>query len=193
MSQSRSEKLIEKIYQLAKSKDIDSLKALINDGVCINVRFKNETAIYKLAKENEVEIINILEKEFAISLNSAVVGAANGGHEVLVENLIGRGASLDSAAQGAAIGGHETLVENLIERGASLDCAVYRAAVGGHEGLVENLLVRGASSESVVAGYRDHLLQLALTDQLLPFLSLFKSKQLVHDLVDYTPCRDHCH
>ena len=103
-----------------------------------------------------LSIGNIASAEFLItngaSIDSAVYGAAQGGHQAYADALIGRGASINDAVYGAARGGQQAYADALIGLGASINYAVRGAARGGYQAYADALIGRGASINSAVDG-----------------------------------------
>jgi hypothetical protein len=89
----------------------------------------------------------------------AMVAAAEGGHERIVELLLAKGADVNAqgglfgnALQAASYGGHERIVELLLAKGADVNAqgglfgnALQAASRGGHERIVELLRANGAA------------------------------------------------
>lgn len=142
---------IDLICKLAKEQNKEGLADLISSGVCIDIHNEIETPAQRIASEKKVDVKALaLLISMGAPLNTAVWGAARGGHLSLVGALLRRGASINSAAAGAALGGHLDLVRNCIRFGASINSAVVGAALGGHIVLVENLIRCGASLNEAV-------------------------------------------
>jgi ankyrin repeat protein len=90
--------------------------------------------------------------------DSAVEGAAVGGHIDLVMLLLESGANPNKAILGAARGGHFVLLNELIikeqvkDNKTVLDDAVLGAARGGHTKIVQHLIGLGANPNKAVVG-----------------------------------------
>ncbi|KAI9679647.1 MAG: hypothetical protein M1829_001609 [Trizodia sp. TS-e1964] len=93
---------------------------------------------------------------------TALIWAARGGHEAIVQLLLDKGANTEAndiyggtALICAARGGHEAIVQLLLDKGANTEAkddrkatALIRAARGGHEAIVQLLLDKGANTEA---------------------------------------------
>ena len=82
---------------------------------------------------------------------TALMWAANRGHETIVRLLLKKGAAInainkygETALIEAAKNGYETIVRLLLEKGADINEALMAAALNGHETIVRLLLERGA-------------------------------------------------
>jgi len=88
--------------------------------------------------------------------------AAVGGHEVIVQMLLDKGADIEAKDDigwtpllHAADRGHEAIVQMLLDKGANIEAKkntgwtpLFWAAVGGHEAVVQMLLDKGANIEA---------------------------------------------
>ncbi|KAJ5970692.1 uncharacterized protein N7479_000610 [Penicillium vulpinum] len=110
---------------------------------------------------------------------NALQAASSGGHEMIVQILLSRGADVNAqggyfgnALEAASYGGHEKIVQTLLDHGADVNAQggeygnpLEAASSGGHEMIVQILLSRGAdvnaqggeySNALQAASYRGH-------------------------------------
>lgn len=73
-------------------------------------------------------------------IDKAVLGAAQGGHIALMEELIKLGGSMDQAVYGLTHARRYEEVDKLLERGASSSLAIQGAAESGHDKIVQFLI-----------------------------------------------------
>lgn len=149
------------------------------------------TVVSFAARGNQPEIVDFLLNDWKAEIDTAVYGAARGGHSALVMNLLSRGASKVQAIISAAHGGHHSLVEHLLETATDLEkhkndligWAVHHTKLDGHL-KTENLTLRWLSSFKNPA-LRTQLAERADQTQLLPqahgLRSLLQEKKLSFD------------
>lgn len=90
-----------------------------------------------------------------LSINYAMMDAAQDGHEDLVNFFISKGAKIwNWGLQGAAVGGHKELVDFFISKGGKFDFALLGAAEGGHKDLINFLISKRPKLFSWNSGLR---------------------------------------
>ncbi|MBA8667792.1 hypothetical protein H1Q59_07805 [Holosporaceae bacterium 'Namur'] len=156
------------IIEAAKVRDYEALKrtwaGLSDKKAALN-------AVKILAGHREPEAIKLLISISSYDISSFVVeGFAMSGDIDLTLEWINKGTNVHNAVKGAAEGGHEELVNLLLEEyRASIHNAAQGAAEGGHEELMNSLLARGANINFAVEGAvlrRDKKLLGRLLDQI---------------------------
>jgi hypothetical protein len=134
------------LMKVARSGDIDKLRALLTRGANANAAFSGD--------------------------GTPLIEAARGGHLEAMRALIDAGANPNLGVQGdgnpliaAAQHGHVAAVELLLDRGASVDAgipgdgnALIMAAGHGHVDVVKLLLARGAAIDAVMPGDENALI-----------------------------------
>jgi ankyrin repeat protein len=143
------------IYDFAIKGDTEGLQALLDTGVCIDVRAPNgiNAAVSLLAQEGNSSAVTFLLANGA-SVHLAAFGFALGGYHDLVDDLVSnKGAALTSVVFGSALGGHFSRVDELIKnKGADVGRAVQGYALAGHFDHVDEL-VNNKGADSAIQGY----------------------------------------
>lgn len=110
--------------------------------------------VYEAAKRNKIPLLErILSKwPYERKYNKACAGAAAGGHETLMNQMILLGGDINSAVSSAAESNHATLVNKLLQRGADILNATMGAACGNNIELMNNLIERGGTLRAAAVG-----------------------------------------
>ncbi|MFW2532812.1 MULTISPECIES: hypothetical protein [unclassified Legionella] len=145
--------LVQLVYELAKKNDVTELAQLEKEGFSLGAFYCEYNAVILLAKEKNIEAVELLLTRFNLSINYAVQGYAMGGHVRLVNQLIAQGASKNYAAKGFAIGGYVHEVNQLIAQGANKDYAAEGFGIGGHVHEAKQLIAQGASRGKATRGF----------------------------------------
>jgi hypothetical protein len=139
------------IFNAAKTGQIDLLNRFLtlNPGVSSS---SLAIAIRGAASGNQRDLLESLLARYPNPndphlLSGALYGAARGGHQGLVDELLNRGAIAHTAFTGAAVGGHFNLLRDLFERGLNqgqidvLDEYILQgASEGGHLDIINYML-----------------------------------------------------
>ncbi|KIE05650.1 hypothetical protein NF27_DP01940 [Candidatus Jidaibacter acanthamoeba] len=139
------------IIEAAKVRNYDALK---QTWAGLSDKKTALSAIKILAGHRELEAIKLLMSISSYDISNFVVeGFAMSGDIDLTLEWINKGTNVHNAVKGAAEGGHEELVNLLLEDyRASIHNAAQGAAEGGHEELMNSLLARGANINFAVEG-----------------------------------------
>ena len=126
------------------------VELLLDAGADMNVRYRNNTLLGRMAREGNAEIVELLLDAGAMD-NDALPNAASNRHAEVVELLLEAGADVNARDKGgdtplatAAARGRAETVKMLLDAGAMDNDALPNAAINGHAEVVELLLEAGA-------------------------------------------------
>lgn len=95
--------LFDEICDLAKKKDIETLKKKIREEkICVDVKKGFYTPVMFLAQQGKEEAVTFLINEFNADRDYAVMGYAIGGHTNWVNDLLAKGANPKYEVRGYA-------------------------------------------------------------------------------------------
>lgn len=106
--------LFDAIYQAAKTQNRASLKALVDDGIGLNVCWGYLTPVMLLAIEGDDDAVNLLLDEFQGNNSQAAAGYAYAGRRDALEVFLKKGVLLDDVAFGFALGNYSEFLEPLL-------------------------------------------------------------------------------
>jgi len=137
---------LDKLLDTARSGDLEQFRRLVSETMCINEihPITHETILEMLAREGLAEFV-LYAVDQGASHWAACRGAAEGGHQALMNELLRRGAPKHFAVRGAARGGHTELMWSLIRNGAPIGSALWGASENGDPSVIEALLQKGAN------------------------------------------------
>ena len=169
----------EALYEACCNGDVETVKALVNQGVDVNDLTKYHAhPLQAASNEGHTEIVQILLDNGAnVNAQSGYYGnalqaAARRGHSSAVQLLLNHDANVNaqggrhgSAVQAASRMGHKSTIQVLLDRGADVNArggeygnALQAALVMGHESIVQMLLAHGADFNAQ-GGSEDSFLQ----------------------------------
>lgn len=147
------ETVVQKIYRLAKENNVPQLNEMVREGVCLGVTLGQFNAVMLLAKEGEVEAVELLIQQFNASRNDATRGYAMGGYVNEVNKQIALGAKRDDAAFGYAFAGLIELAYGVVADESNRNFAAAGFAMRGDVEQVNKLISEGASLDFAARGF----------------------------------------